>query len=134
MLAKSRLAPLEAEEKEREKAAEIAKDTKSFEGIFGVWLPLYGGMVGFPGKLLVSPTTIKFAYDDQTKRPSMLGCSAFGKAQIDKFFIKEIEYKWEYCKGCSKSRFQAGSPAEASGVLEEIRRICNPAGPPSNPK
>jgi tetratricopeptide (TPR) repeat protein len=142
-LAKNRLAPLEAAEKEKQKAAEnerervreIARRTKTFEGSFGV--ALQGDFKSLPGKLFVSPTKIQFVWDLSNLEPHDLQCANFAKAAIDDAFIREIrglDFSDEEDKAMTKSRcsaspcvtgrFKAESPADATSALEAIREVC----------
>jgi hypothetical protein len=129
VLAKNRLAPLESVEKEKVKANEIARNTKSFKGRYGRWGA--GLTYSHPGTLIITPRNVRFVYDDveenkssfdnQTYKPVVLECLALDAARLDDIFIREIS------DGGDKMRFQAESIADATNALDAVRRACSPA-------
>jgi len=129
VLAKNRLAPLESAEKEKAKADEIARNTKSFKGRYGRWGA--GLTYNHPGTLIVTPRNVRFVYDDveenkssfdnQTYKPVVLECSALDAARLDDIFIREIS------DGVDKMRFQAESAGDATSALNAARAACRAA-------
>ncbi len=138
ILARNRLAPLEAAEKEKAKADEIARQTKTFKGRYGRWGG--GAVYSYPGTLVISHGTIKFVYNDvpenkdasnnQTFKPDVLQCSQLDEARLDGSYIREIRDQ------SGKLRFQAESASEAVNALNAVRVACSPApaGGNSNPE
>ena len=133
VLARNRLAPLEAAAMDREKAAEIAKQSKTFTGELGV----YGSnFAGSAGKLVVSAVGIQFVWDEKKEKPYDLACSKFDRARIDKAYIREVgplddeiwTRDWGYM---TTARFKAESPAEATSALEAIRAACSATAQPA---
>jgi hypothetical protein len=134
ILARNRLAPLEAAEKEKAKADDIARSTKIFKGRYGRWGG--GAAYSYPGTLIVGQGTIKFVYDDvpenksksdnQTFKPDILQCSALDDARLDGIFIREISDQY------GKVRFQAWSASDAVNALNAIRVACSPTASGAN--
>jgi hypothetical protein len=127
-LARNRLAPLEAAEKEKAKTDEIARQTKTFKGRYGRWGG--GAVYSYPGALIISQGTIKFVYDDVSEnksksdnltfKPDLLQCSQFDEARLDGIYLREIKDQY------GKSRFQAESASEAVNALNAVRVACSP--------
>jgi hypothetical protein len=127
-LARRRLAPLEANEKERAKADELVRNTKIFKGRFGIF-----GYTSYnnPGRLIVTPNEIRFVYDDgvispsteKQEPPDILTCAALDIARVEGQFIREIR---EIIDGQehSRERFQAESPQAAADAMAAIRYVC----------
>lgn len=133
-LARRRLAPLEANEKERAKSEEIARNVKRFKGAY----VLRGAMVNVnsPGTLIVTPNKIEFVYDDieenringQVYKPYPLQCSDLVEARTDDVYIREIR------DGRQRTRFEAQSASAANDALAAIRYVCaNPGKNFSDP-
>ena len=133
-LAKRRLVPLEASEKERAKSEEIARNIKRFKGGY----VLRGAMVNVnsPGTLVVTPNKIEFVYDDveenrlngQVYKPYTLQCSDLVEARTDDVYIREIH------DGRQRTRFEAESASAANDALAAIRYVCaNPGKNFSDP-
>lgn len=123
-LAKRRLAPLEANEKEKAKAEEVARNIKRFKGSY----VLRGAMLNIssPGTMTVTPTSIQFVYDDvdqnkvngKLNKPYPVACSDLTEARIDDVFVREIR------DGKYRTRFQAESAAAAGEALAAMRYVC----------
>jgi uncharacterized caspase-like protein len=145
VLAKRRLAPLEANEKEKAKANEVERNIKTFQGHFGV---MSAGFRGRPGKLLVSPSGIQFIWDkgrdgiaenkpytfsqniQENPNPFELKCANFAQARTDDVFIREISKKNAELldvigEGGFVARFKALSADEAANALAAIRAYCS---------
>jgi len=133
-LARRRLAPLEANEKERAKSDEIARNVKRFKGAY----VLRGAMVNVnsAGTLIVTPHKIEFVYDDieenrlngQVYKPYTLQCSDLVEARTDDVYIREIH------DGRQRTRFAAESASAANDALAAIRYVCaNPGKNFSDP-
>jgi len=133
-LARRRLAPLEANEKERAKSDEIARNVKRFKGAY----VLRGAMVNVnsAGTLIVTPNKIEFVYDDieenrlngQVYKPYTLQCSDLVEARTDDVYIREIH------DGRQRTRFAAESASAANDALAAIRYVCaNPGKNFSDP-
>ena len=110
---------------DKEAEDEFARQTKSFEGTFGIF-----GNTGTwrrAGKLVIYPsdtTKIRFNLDEfDGKRGYELSCSAFDQARLDGVFIREVDWH-DKDRNYGKARFQASSPAEAATALEAIRALC----------
>jgi hypothetical protein len=128
-LATNRLKPLESALRDKEKeddakraAEELAKQTKSFKGSFGVKMAL--ASVFFQGTLTVSPVKIQFVCDGdkycKADQVQALDCAMFVTAVADGSTIREISIsKYKY-------RITTSSAAEAANALGEIRRVCKP--------
>jgi hypothetical protein len=127
-LAKNRLAPLEAAEKEKAKGNEIVRNTKTFKGRYGRWGA--GLSYNHPGTLILTPGKIQFVYEDTDEnrfdgklfKPDVIDCSALDGATLDGVFIREIRDK-----DGDKMRFQAESAADATDALDVAHLMCNPA-------
>ena len=129
-LARNRLGPLEAGEKEKAKSAEIARNTKTFKGFY----ELRGATMGWtnPGTLIVTPTKIQFVYDDvdanksegTLSKPHVFQCSELDAAKLDDVFVREIR------DGQFKMRFEAESATAASEALGAMKFVC--ANPGTN--
>jgi hypothetical protein len=128
-LARTRLAPFEAAEKEKEREADIKRRTKTFTVQAGVRSTLVNAM--YPGTLSVGPRGIEWSqdvdgqfYDSRKKGEAEIErCSYFTEAKLDGADIKEIHTKnttWDY-----KWRIRAESPQQAKEVLDAIRTFCN---------
>jgi len=125
-LAKRRLVPLEANEKDKAKADEIMRNTKTFVGRYGRWAATLS--YNHPGKLIVTPTKIQFVYDnveenksaftEKTFEPGELKCSDLDVARVENEFIREIR------NSNDKYRFMANTAADASEALAAIRYVC----------
>ena len=123
-LANIRLAPLEAKEKERAKADEIARNIKTFKGAYA----LRGTMLNMrsPGTLIITPTKIEIVYDeiDQNKvngqvyKPYAISCRDLAEARTDGVFIREIH------DGRNRTRFETESAEAANEALAAIRYVC----------
>lgn len=123
-LAKRRLAPLEAAEKEKAKANEIERNTKRFKGSYVNWAGISGS---HPGTLVVTPMQILFNYDNvernnynegRTYPPHVFECADIESARSEDVFIREIR------DGNVKMRFEADSAASASEALSMMRYVC----------
>jgi hypothetical protein len=129
-LARRRLVPLEANEKERAKSEEIARNIKRFKGAY----VLRGAMVNVnsAGTLIVTPNKIEFVYDDveenrlngQVYKPYALQCGDLVEARTDDVYIREIR------DGRQRTRFEAESASAANDALAAIRYVC--ANPGAN--
>lgn len=113
-LAKRRLAPLEANAKEKVKADEIARNTKSFKGHY-----LRSGAWTTPGTLIVTPNKIQFAYRPEEK-PTVFQCSDLSGAKLEGVFVRDIHDP----DGQGTMRFEAESDSAASEALDAMRYVC----------
>ncbi len=136
VLAKRRLVPLEAAEKEKAKTDEIARNTKTFVGRYGRWAATLS--YNHPGRLIITPTLIQFVYDDveenksvtteKTFEPDVVKCADLDVARVDGEFVREIK------NGADKYRFLAKSAADATEALSTMRYVCaNPGKNFSDP-
>ena len=119
-LAKTRLAPFEAAEKEKAKEEDIKRRTKIFRVQTGIRSTLMNAMS--PGKLLVGPRGIEWISDADNAKLEVEQCSYFAEAKLDGTDIREIHTKnasWDY-----KWRVRAKSAQEAREVLDSIRGFC----------
>lgn len=124
VLAKRRLVPLEAAEKEKAKTDEIARNTKTFVGRYGRWAATLS--YNHPGRLIVTPTRIEFVYDDVEENkfdgkifdPDVITCADLGEARIESEFVREIR------NGNNKYRFMAQSGTDAAAALSAMRYAC----------
>jgi hypothetical protein len=114
-LAKNRLAPLEAGEKEKVKADEIARNTKSFKVHYLLRAP-WGSGTG-PGTLIVTPIKIQFVYGPL--EPTVFQCSDISAAKLDGVFVRDIRHPVE-----GTMRFEAGSAGMAADALAAMRYVC----------
>ena len=124
-LAKSRLAPLENAEKEKEKAAEIDRNTKRFDAILvlegSFWANTYDTV--FPqGLLFVAPDSIRITCnsDDASKcfKSWTMSCDVFKSASIKGFEIRGLKAEEK------KYHINTASAARASEALAAIREVC----------
>jgi hypothetical protein len=123
-LARRRLAPLEASEKEKAKADEVTRNIKRFKGSY----VLRGAMVyvNSPGTLVVTPSKIEFVFDDvepnringQVYKPYTIQCSDLNEARTDDVYVREIR------DGRQRTRFQAESASVANDALAAMRYVC----------
>lgn len=113
-LAKRRLAPFEANEKEKVKADEIARNTKSFKGHY-----LRSGAWTTPGTLIVTPNKIQFVYRPEEK-PTVFQCSDLSATTLEGVFVREIHDP----DGQGTMRFEAESASAASDALAAMRYVC----------
>ena len=157
-LAKNRLAPLEAAERERAKGNEITRannsttespaidsNAKVFPGYYGI---MSAGFTARAGKLVVSPAGIQIVWNSgkeglgelpvkviaENPPPFPLPCSSFAKARTEDDFIREISQKPDALAevtgwGGAIARFKAASPADATAALAAIRAACSVATP-----
>jgi hypothetical protein len=113
-LARNRLAPLDAGEKEKVRADEIARNTKSFKGHYlrrGAWTT--------PGTLTVSPNKIQFVYRPEEK-PTVFQCSDLSAATLEGVFVREIRDP----DGQGTMRFEAESTGMAADALAAMKYVC----------
>ncbi|MGZ8846674.1 MAG: hypothetical protein ACXW3C_09450, partial [Pyrinomonadaceae bacterium] len=124
VLAKRRLVPLEAAEKEKAKTDEIARNTKTLVGRYGRWAATLS--YNHPGRLIVTPTRIEFVYDDVEENkfdgkifdPDVITCADLGEARIESEFVREIR------NGNDKYRFMGQSGTDAAAALSAMRYVC----------
>ncbi|GEM_PF-6045585 len=132
-LAANRLKPLQASLREKEKedgarrvAEDLASQTKSFRGSFGVKMAL--ASVFFQGTLSVSPVKIQFVCDGdkycKAGQVQPLDCAMFGTAVADGSTIREIAIS------SYKYRITTSSASDAASALQAIRSVCSQANPP----
>ncbi len=130
VLARRRLAPLEAGEKEKAKADDVARNIKSFKGFYELRSAM--ASVTSPGTLIVTPGQIQFVYDNvdvnklngEVNKPYVIKCSDITEARLDNAFVREIR------DGRSRTRFEAESTAAASDALAAMKFVC--ANPGAN--
>ena len=124
-LAKSRLAPLENAEKEKEKAAEIDRNTKRFDAILvlegSFWANTYDTV--FPqGLLFVTPDSVRITCnsDDASKcfKSWTMSCDVFKSASIKGFEIRGLKAEEK------KYHINTASAARAAEALAAIREVC----------
>ncbi len=125
-LARRRLAPLEANEKEKAKADEVARNTKVFVGRYGRWAATLS--YNHPGKLIITPSAIQFVYDDveenksvlteKTFEPDVIKCTDLDVARVENEFIREIR------NNNDKYRFMAKTGSDALDALAAMRYVC----------
>jgi hypothetical protein len=113
-LAKNRLAPLEAGEKEKVKADEIARNTKSFKGHY-----LRASAWTTAGTLVVTPNKIQFMYRPDEK-PTVFQCSDMSAAKLEGVFVRDIHDP----DGQGTMRFEAESVTAANDALTAMRYVC----------
>ena len=123
-LARRRLAPLEAAEKEKATANEAARNIKKFKGAYVLFNAM--GNVNMPGTLVITPTKIEMVYDDiepnrvngKVFSPYTIKCSDLAEARTDDVYVREIR------DGRQRTRFQAESAAAANDALAAMRYVC----------
>lgn len=126
-LARSRLARLEAAEKNAEteksrqvEAAELARLTRSFKASWGIKMALASSF--HPGRLTISPKMIEFVFDgDQSFKAGQVfpvECSTLKSAILDKSSIREVEMSNH------KFRFNFNSSTDATDAFALMREMC----------
>jgi len=123
-LARRRLAPLEAGEKEKAKADEVTRNIRKFKGAY----MLRGTMINMrsPGTLIITPTKIEIVYDQvdenkvngQVYKPYPIPCNDLTEARTDGVFIREIR------DGKNRTRFETESVEAANEALAAMRYVC----------
>lgn len=125
VLAKRRLIPLAAPEKEKAKADDVQRNIKTFKGSYV--LRSASANVTLPGTLTVAPGKIQFVFDNveqnrqangDVAKPYVIKCSDIGEAKLDGVFVREIR------EGRSRTRFEAESAAAASEALSTMNFVC----------
>jgi len=125
VLAKRRLSPLEAAEKEKAKTDEVARNTKTFKGFY----ELRGAMTAWtnPGTLIVTPSQIKFVYDEVEAnkfsdgtmyKPHVFQCSDLVGIKLEDVWVREIR------DGQFKMRFEGESASATNDAFTAMRYVC----------
>jgi len=127
-LAKNRLVPLAAAEKDKV-PAEPARTPKSFKGQWG-----YMGS----GTLIIAPNKIQFVFDDSNRDSSTnpagtkedSSCNGFAGARVEGNVIRDITYSDSTGKLILKIKrqFEAESAAAANEALATVHQVCALSG------
>ena len=122
VLAKNRLAPMASAEKEKAKADDLARQTKSFKAI---WIR---GKDNFSGSLILASAKSEFIFDDASQSgKGAFTCGSFQTARLDGSFIREVHISEPSRKKDPRINIQAQSDAEAKDTFATMRRICGNA-------
>jgi uncharacterized caspase-like protein len=122
VLARNRLAPLASAEKEKAKAEELARQTRTFKAI---WIR---GKDNFSGSLILATAKSEFIFDDASQSGrGAFTCGSFQTARLDGSFIREVHISEASRKKDPRINIQAQSDADAKDAFTTMRRICGNA-------
>ncbi len=120
LLARRRLAPLEASEKEKTRADELGRQTQSFKGY------LVRKSEKLSGSFILGSGDMHFVFDDASNvGKGSFSCKDLELARSDGEFIRELDSVL-VSKKDRRISFQAESATAAHNAIDQMRRLCYP--------